>query len=442
MRSSEAEVARGQSVRGSSRALSMIGRFGWGLGDQLLSSITNFLLGLLVARAVSPRELGAFSLAYATFTLSLGAIRTMAGELLVVRHSAVSAAEWRYGVKRAAGTALMAGLIVGVGCMVAGAIVGGSLRILLSILGICLPGLLVQDVARYGFFARGKGSAAVLNDLLWAVVMFAAFALLRQAGLSSVAWFTLAWAGAGLLAAVVALFQLRALPSGPLSAIKWLRQNRDLASRYVAEFALNVGVANLIIFAIGTVAGLGQLGRLRAGQIALGPLNILFGGAGLVATPEGVRLLRESPKRLVHGCRWMSLVLASGVLAWGAVVLSIPRGVGELVLGGNWEGARSLLVPLLIGLTGSAFAFGAWAGLRSLAAARRSLRARCIDASLSLSFGVLGAYMAGATGAAWAFAVAGCLRIPNAWWQFSRGLREYDRRDQTGAVLDPISDAL
>jgi O-antigen/teichoic acid export membrane protein len=420
----------------------MIGRFGWALGDQVLSSATNFLLGLLVARAVSPRDLGAFSLAYATFILSLGAVRAIAGELLVVRHSAVSVEEWRHGVKRAAGTALMAGVIVGLGCVIAGAIAGGALGILLSILGICLPGLLVQDVARFGFFARGMGSAALLNDLIWAVAMFGAFALLWGAALSSVAWFTLAWAGAGLLAATVGLFQLRILPSGPLSAIKWLRHHRDLAPRFVAEFGLNVGVSSLTLFAIGSVAGLGQLGRLRAGQIALGPLIILFSGAGLVATPEGVRLLRESPRRLAVGCRWISLVLASGVLTWGAVVLSIPRGVGELVLRANWAGARSLLAPLLIGLTGSALAFGAWAGLRSLAAARRSLRARCIDAVSSLFFGVVGAYMAGATGAAWGFAVAGWLRIPNAWWQFSRGLREHERRDQTNAVRAPIPDVL
>ena len=83
----------------------MLGRFGWGLADQLLSSATNFLLALLVARTVGPRDLGAFTVAYATFTFSLGAVRAIAGELLVVRYSAVSADQWREGVARSAGTA-------------------------------------------------------------------------------------------------------------------------------------------------------------------------------------------------------------------------------------------------------------------------------------------------------------------------------------------------
>ena len=166
------------SVEGKS-AVSMIGRFGWALADQVLSSATNFLLGLLVARTVGPRELGAFSMAYATFTFSLGAVRAIAGELLVVRHSAVSADEWRDGVKRAAGTALMAGIVVGIGCLIAGVTVGEPFRTVLSIVGISLPFLLVQDVWRFAFFARRRGSAAFLNDLVWAAVLFAAFAVLR-----------------------------------------------------------------------------------------------------------------------------------------------------------------------------------------------------------------------------------------------------------------------
>ena len=54
--------------------------FGWGLADQMLSSVTNFLLGLLVARSVGPGEFGACGLAYATYTLALGAARALASD--------------------------------------------------------------------------------------------------------------------------------------------------------------------------------------------------------------------------------------------------------------------------------------------------------------------------------------------------------------------------
>lgn len=48
---------------------------GWGVGDQALSSLTNFALGLITARTVTAYEFGAFSLAFATFTAGLGLAR-------------------------------------------------------------------------------------------------------------------------------------------------------------------------------------------------------------------------------------------------------------------------------------------------------------------------------------------------------------------------------
>ena len=45
---------------------------------------------------------------------------------------------------------------------------------------------------------------------------------------------------------------------------------------------------------------------------------------------------------------------------------------------------------------------------------------------LTLFFGLAGAYLAGAKGGAWGFAVAGALKTVNAWWQFSLALREYE----------------
>jgi O-antigen/teichoic acid export membrane protein len=432
-RFSVASSAREQS------ALSMILRFGWALADQLLSSATNFLLALFVARTVTPRDLGAFSVAYATFTLSLGAVRAIAGELLVVRHSHVSADAWRHGIKGAAGTALMAGSGVGLAAVIAGWTVEGSFGTVLAIVGLSLPFLLVQDVWRFAFFARGRGGDAFLNDLVWAIVLFAAFGLLYQSGTTSVTWLVLAWAGAGVIAAIVGTWQLRTLPCSPRTAVKWLRSHSDLAPRFLAEFAVGTGVTNVTLFAIGAIAGLGELGRLRAGEIALGPLNVLFAGVGLVATAEGVRLLHESPRRLVQGCRRLSGVMAAGVLTWGALLLLLPRDIGESVLRDNWDGARTLAPLLLLALAGYGSSFGALIGLRSLAAASRSLRAKCIDGAMTAVFCLIGAYWAGAIGVAWGTLVTGCLRSVNAWWQFSSALHEHERRQEPGNRAVPPS---
>ena len=253
-------------------------------------------------------------------------------------------------------------------------------------------------------------------------VMFTAFVLLREAGFASVAWSTFSWAGAGCVCRIVGLLQLKVLPCGPITAVRWLRGHSDIAPRLFAEFAITTGVSMVTIFAIGGIAGLGELGRLQAAQIMLGPLNIMFSGVGLVATAEGVRLLRDSPKRLAHDCRWLSLALTMGVLAWGLIIGFVPRSIGEFVLrtgGTPTRPAGAARLPLCTPpLSARRSVFIAWQ------AARRILRARCIEGVLTLFFGLAGAYLAGAKGGAWGFAVAGALKTVNAWWQFSLALRE------------------
>ena len=411
---------RNDSVIGTIR------RFGWGLGDQVLSSATNFMLGVFVARVVTPRDFGAFSVVYAVFTLSLGIIRAVICEPLVIRYSSVSEDRWRDGVRVSAGAAVAVGSIVGLGSVAGALLFGGPLGVTLAIVGASLPALLLQDIWRYSFFARDRGGAAFLNDLTWGVAMFATMGLVMHAERHTIGWFTAAWAGAGTIAALVGLFQIKIAPGGPLTGLQWLRRHSDLAPRFLAEFTITSGTSSLIVFGLGTLIGLEQLGQLRAGQLALGPLNILFVGAGMATVPEGVRLLRKSPRRLAQASRWISLALAGGVLSWGALVLALPADIGKLALGANWEGARALVVPLSIGTIGYGLTFGPATGLRSLAAAARSLRARSWDSVTSILIVFIGASVAGAPGAAWGYAVTGCLRIPNWWWHFTMALREHE----------------
>ena len=235
--------------------------------------------------------------------------------------------------------------------------------------------------------------------------MFAAFALLRDAALLLLRGSRWVGRARDALPRSLACSSSRSFPAARLLPSGGFERHSDIAPRFFAEFAVSTGVSKLTVFAIGGIAGLGELGRLRAGEIVLGPLNVLFAGVGLVATAEGVRLLHESPRRLVHGCRWLSLALAAGVLAWGVVLLSRTpqyRRVGVA----SELGRRAIVgaAPSDCALIGYASSFGASIGLHCLAAARRSLRARCIDGVLTFFFGLAGAYLAGAKGVAWGFA--------------------------------------
>src|SRR5437773_1671247 len=108
--------------------LRTVRRAGWGVADQAASSLTNFGAGIFVARSVSPQAFGAFSLAFATYLVAMNVVRSLASEPLVVRYSAAPRPQWREATKAATGTAIVTSVILGVGCVLVAATVGGSLR--------------------------------------------------------------------------------------------------------------------------------------------------------------------------------------------------------------------------------------------------------------------------------------------------------------------------
>src|SRR5215469_2316708 len=75
-----------------------IHRLGWGVGDQAISSLTNFVVVLYVARTVGAKQFGAFSLAYVTYTFVLNASRGLSSDPLMVRFSDVDPPVWRRAV--------------------------------------------------------------------------------------------------------------------------------------------------------------------------------------------------------------------------------------------------------------------------------------------------------------------------------------------------------
>ncbi len=318
------------------------------------------------------------------------------------------------------------GITVGVACLVAGWLMDGSLGSAFLMLGVTMPGLLLQDAWRFAFFAGRREGRAFGNDLVWAIILFPSVALLVYTGRATVGSMILVWGGAGSVAAVTGILQAKVMPS-PSTTLTWLHEQRALAPRFLGEFAVSSGTSQLTVFLVGGIAGLSQAAALRAGQILLGPLYVMFSAVGLVAVPESVRFLVASPAMFRRAMVLLSLGVAGMAAAWGTFALFLPASLGMKLLGENWQGARSVLLPLTIAVVGYAGSYGAVVGLRAMAAARRSLRARSIVAVLTLVAGVMGALLAGARGVAWGFAVAGGLELLVSWGQYVRAVDEDPR---------------
>jgi O-antigen/teichoic acid export membrane protein len=401
-------------------------RVGWGVGDQAFSSLTNFALGILVARAVAPIEFGAFSLAFATYTLALGGSRALATEPLVVRYAGSSAEAHRRAAASASGAALVVGAVGGAVAVLFGATSTGALRQAFLALGISLPGLLLQDSWRFIFFSGGRGSLAFLNDVLWAVVMFPAVAVLLLTDHTSILLLTLAWGGAGTIAGFVGALQSRVVPQ-PSAALPWFRAQRDLAARYLGEFGALAGARQLSLYAVGGIAGVVAVGAIRAANILFGPIDILVFGVRLVAVPEAVRIVKRSARHLRTACALLSAALSAMSVAWGALIFVLPERIGEALLGQTWSLAHRVAVPIAVMTAAGGISAGMLVGLRALAAARRSFRARLLVSGLQIVGTIGGAAMGDAVTAAWGLAAGVVAGVPVWAWHFKRGLLEHER---------------
>lgn len=416
-------MAAEREERAAKRAV--VGRLSWGLADQAASSMTNFAVGIYVARSLGLTAFGVFSLAWVTYGVVLNVSRGVATDPLMVRFSGVPDASWRAAVARSSGTALGVGGALGAACLVAGLGLGGSVGSAFACLGVVLPLLLLQDAWRFAFFAAGAGRKAFANDLVWGVALVPAMVVAARVG--SVTAFVLAWGGSAAVAAGYGCFQSGIRPR-LTGARAWLREHRDLGYRYLVENVSNSGASQLRAYGLGAIVGVGAVGVIRGAELLLGPFLALLMGLSLVTVAEAARVLRRAPHRLGAFCLLLGGGQAVAALLWGGALLLMPDRFGALVLGGVWHSASELIVPVTLGVAGAGLGTGAAAGLRALAAARRSLRSQLIASACYVVGGLGGAAVAGTAGSAWGVAAA-TLGSSAVWWlQLRSALRE--RRHQ------------
>lgn len=303
----------------------VLGRLSWGLADQAASSVSNFAVGIYVARSLGLTAFGVFSLAWVTYGVVLSVSRGLATDPLVVRFSGVPEASWRGAVARSSGTALGVGVAIGAVCLVAGTVLGGQVGTAFACLGLALPGLLLQDAWRYAFFAAGTGRKAFVNDVVWGVALVPAMVVAARVG--SVAAFVLAWGASAAVAAAYGCFQSGIRPRLAGSR-EWVREHRDLGYRYLVENTCVSGASQLRAYGLGVIVGVGAVGVVRGAELLLGPFLAVLMGLSLVTVAEAARVLRRAPHRLGAFCFLLGGVQAVAALLWGAALLLVPDRLG------------------------------------------------------------------------------------------------------------------
>jgi O-antigen/teichoic acid export membrane protein len=398
-------------------------QLGWGFGDQAVSSATNFIVGIFVARSVSAHSFGAFSLAFATYVLAIGACRALTSEPFMVRFSASAEEEWRRGARDAVGTAAVVSVAIAVLCFAIGSIAHGPFALAMYAVGAGMPGFLLQDTWRFIFFARQRGRDAFVNDTLCCLMTGAGLAVLAALDHRSLSAIVLVWGGAATLASAAGAVQGRVVPRVK-AAGRWWRETIELAPRFLAEFVAMTGAASAAFYGVGVVAGLTVSGYLRAAEMLLSPFRIVMTGVALFALPEAVRVARSSPARLPSACARLGIALAVLATLYGLAIFLAPLEALSLIVGSLARNAQEVILPMAVATAMLGLTMGALIGLRALQAAKHSLMARLVATPFILAAPLVGAALGGAVAAAIGFAIAYVVGTTAYWWRFRLALGE------------------
>ena len=406
------------------RLIPTVRRLGWGVADQGISSLSNFAIGLFVARSFGASSFGAFTLAFITYTVVINASRGLATDPLLVRYSGQAGRRWRSATSAATGSALVVGVTVGVLCVPVGLLLPDPIGPVFIALGIGLPGLVLQDSWRFAFFASGRGSAAFINDLFWTVLLFGALLILHGVA-DTPAHALLAFGATATLASLLGMAQARTVPR-PLRGLEWFRMHRELSVRYLIENISTSGASQLRSFVVGAVAGLAAVGYVRASEILMGPFFVVLMGISQVAVPEASRVFHRDSRHLARFCFVLGGVQAAAAVAWGLLLLTVfPFGPGPALLKELWMPTAQLIPPITLTVAAASFVTAAIAGLRAMGLARRSLRAQLTSAALYVIGGSIGAVLAGAVGTSWGVTIAGFLAVLVWWHQLRLALADH-----------------
>jgi O-antigen/teichoic acid export membrane protein len=329
--------------------------FAWGTLDQVLSSGTNLVLSVAAGRVLGPSGLGVVFIGFSAYLVALGFERALVLNPLVVSDPGGEPAS--VATSRACTLVIVGAAIAALGLAVIGWAVPGDIGDGLLIMAPWIVPALVQDLWRSVLFRDRRGSAAAVNDGIWAAALVLGAPLLVVADSPAA---IVAWWGLGACAGAVAGFvQTRTRPSSLRAAREWWRAHAALGGWLWLHSAVFYATTQGVVLELGAALGARELGGLRAVDALLTPLSLVKPAVELPGLPAVARALRRSRSEASALAMRISLGVAAATAAYVIAVGSVGRHVLTFVFGPAFAGFDRLVVPLGAAQIASALAVGA-----------------------------------------------------------------------------------
>ncbi|TSE00408.1 hypothetical protein FOS14_08300 [Skermania sp. ID1734] len=316
-----------------------------------MSSASNGLIVLAVARVATVNEFGAASLLFAISAAAMGCARGSLGTPLMLMAGDTDD-EIRSAASRALSSALLFGLIVSGGAVATGILLGEAT--IGYAFAVAIPFILATDALRYSVITAARPHLALTWDTVWTVGSFVMLLVTWQSKhLFGPATAVLVWA---LLAAVCAIGLAFAFHTKPRvnGLFAWWKEEYLHRLRYGIEAGLEQ-VNVIIVVSIATAAiGMSAAAALRGSSTVLAPFAILMSALPLVIVPESVRA-GLSPEQVWRKLCNIGVLASVTLLVFGLALWLAPPSIGSLVLGDSWDAARNVMPIIAIEYVGAAW---------------------------------------------------------------------------------------
>ena len=308
------------------------------------------------------------------------------------------------------------------------------------IFAVSFPLMACQDFARFIGISRYDPAYAIWLDLAWLVLFLIAYVVLKEQGLTTLAWLFGAWSGAG---ALVGLWTLRAhfARTRQSELLRfWDTSERGVGLRFAGQFMLVTSWTYFVSYLLLFVLPLASIGVFKLSQLALGPITVLLAGvqSALIAlatkrfqldTHKAVRFL------LIAGVG--SFAADDGVdrasstahppTSWRACSAATGRGPGRSCPTPGWR-SRSPASPIPPSR-----------GCAPCGLPAENLRLSVVMVPFLFLFCLGGAELYGTRGAAGGLAIAGAVYSGLAWWVLVKVARAFVP-GVSEVVADPVAE--
>lgn len=414
--------------------------------DQALSSISNFAVGVAVARLAGPASLGAFVLAYSFWLLLAACHRALITDPLIIYADGIAGSPDRLAMGLAAELAL--GAVAALVFAVAGAalLMAGqhSFGVAFLLVAPWVIPLLAQDFWRWVGFMRRQPAKSLANDAVFNTVQAASFVCMLSLGHRSLAVAVSSWGIGASAGAVFGLWQFSIRPRAreAIEALAFVRRCWPTSRWLLTDSSTAWGAGQAYIILTAAILGPIGLGGLRAAQSLMAPASVLIQATGSIGLPEASRAFNERGYiALRRTATVIGAMVAGSIAAVAAIVMVAGEPVLRLLYGpGYAQYAASARILAFAGIVLSLIGMPDVV-LKVTRRTRSLFTARVCNVTFSLFALVILAPRLGIPGAAWACVVGSAANVFVLTYLFRRSAARpasSHKLEERSRVSDPV----